>query len=134
MEISVESSGVGGEQTVGGQTYPSFTTRTARTSAMIESGKTLVLGGIIYERGGSTRAGIPFLSRIPIIGALFGNHSYFKDKAELIIMVTPHVISNTEEALELTRQYQNRVKTIRSKIDFLRVGGNKTGKVEPETK
>ena len=120
MEISVEQSGIGDVQNVGGQDYPSFTTRTAKTTAVIEDGKTLVLGGIIYERGGSTRSGIPFLSRIPIIGALFGSHTYFNDKAELIIMVTPHVISNTEDALELTRQYQDRVKTVKEKIDFLR--------------
>ena len=126
MEISVEQSGIGEEQLVGDQKYPSFTTRTAKTTAVIEDGKTLVLGGIIYERGGSSRSGIPFLSRIPIIGALFGTHSYFKDKAELIIMVTPHVISNSEDALELTRQYQNRVKTIKEKIDFLRFGDNKS--------
>ena len=126
MEISVEQSGIGGEQLVGGEIYPSFTTRTARTTAVIEDGKTLVLGGIIYERGGSSRSGIPFLSRIPIIGALFGTHTYFKDKAELIIMVTPHVISNTEDALTLTRQYQERVKTIKKKIDFLRFGDNKS--------
>ncbi|HEB01998.1 MAG TPA: hypothetical protein ENI12_02070 [Nitrospirae bacterium] len=122
MEISVEQSGIGGEQNVGGQIYPSFTTRVAKTTAVIEDGKTLVLGGIIYERGGSSRSGVPFLSRIPIIGALFGSHTYFNDKAELIIMVTPHVISNSEDAMELTRQYQNRVKIIKEKIDFLRAG------------
>ncbi len=127
MKISVESSGIGEERLVGNESYPSFTTRTAKTTAVIEDGKTLMLGGIIYERGGSSRSGLPFLSRIPIIGALFGSHSYFKDKAELIIMVTPHVISNTEEALSLTRQYQDRVKIIKKKIKRLKLGEKETG-------
>ncbi len=126
MEIAVEQSGIGDERPVGDTTYPSFTTRTAKTTAVIEDGKTLVLGGIIYERGTSSRSGIPFLSRIPIIGALFGTHRYSKDKAELIIMVTPHVISNTEDALTLTRQYQDRVKIIKKKIDFLKFGDKKS--------
>ena len=129
MQISVEQSGIGGEQVVGGEIYPSFTTRTAKTTAVIENGKTLVLGGIIYERGGSSRSGLPFLSRIPIIGALFGTHSYFKDRAELIIMVTPHVISNAEDALSLTQNYQNRVKSIKKKIERM-----KLGEKEPENK
>jgi type II secretory pathway component GspD/PulD (secretin) len=116
MKIAVESSTVGAITLVAGDEYTSFNTRNASTTAVVDNEKTLMLGGIIYNRKANAKSGIPFLSRIPLIGALFGSQTYASEKSELLIMVTPHVISNTEEADTLTREYQKRVKIIKKNL------------------
>ncbi|NIR15863.1 MAG: type II and III secretion system protein, partial [Desulfobacterales bacterium] len=75
MKIVVESSDIGLSTTIGQGSYPSFTTRRATTSAVVEDAHTLFLGGLISEKKSNSSDGIPFLSRIPIIGLLFGSHN-----------------------------------------------------------
>jgi general secretion pathway protein D len=59
---------------------------------------------------------VPFLSKIPILGWLFSSTSKSSEKTELILLVTPHVISNQDDADVLTKEFQNRVRTISDRI------------------
>lgn len=119
MEISQESSQLGEVTLVAGQGFQAFSTRKATTTATVESGHTLLLGGLISQQKNKSRSGIPLLSSIPILGYLFSNTIESYDKTELLVLVTPRVVRNQAEADALTRQYQNRVKTIKEQIETL---------------
>lgn len=115
LEITQEVSQVGTASGFAGS--PSFDTRKAKTSAVVQSGHTLVLGGLIRESSSYGRTGIPWLSKIPILGYLFGATTDSYTKTELLVMVTPHVINNQEEADAVTRDFQDKVKTIKERLE-----------------
>ncbi len=117
MKVSQEVSELGQLVKIGGQDYQGFTTRKANTTAIVQDGHTLVIGGIIQEKNIQSRSGLPFLSSIPILGYLFGVTTDSVDKKELILLITPHVVGNKEEADVLTEEYKNRIKDIRRKIE-----------------
>ncbi len=119
MDIVVEKSGVGQEVTLGTGTFPSFTTQTATTSAVVSTGQTLFIGGLISDSKSTTRRGLPVLSKIPVLGYLFGTTTDTVEKRELLVLVTPHVIENRREAEEITRGFQRRVKTIKKRLEHL---------------
>lgn len=56
-----------------------------------------------------TSAGIPGLRRMPILGPLFGSEGVSKQKTELIVLITPHIISNLEEGARITQQMKEKV-------------------------
>lgn len=116
LKISQEVSAIGTTVQIAGQNFTGFTTRKANTTAIVQDGHTLVLGGIIQQNDSDSREGIPFLSDIPLLGYLFGSTTTHTNKDELIVMVTPHVIGNKEEADELTREIRNRVRELREKL------------------
>lgn len=60
----------------------------------IKDGETLVLGGMIQETEQKTVGKIPFLGDLPLIGAAFRSTSTSKEKSELVIMITPHIIND----------------------------------------
>lgn len=74
---------------------PGVETRTATTEVMVKDGETTVIGGIITDDQGDTENGIPFLSKIPFLGALFRSKSKTSDKTELIIFITPKILNPT---------------------------------------
>jgi len=83
---------------------PRFTKREAETSVVLLSNQTLVLGGLIQTRRTNIRIGIPGLSRIPILGLLFGSQEEKIEKTELVLMITPRVVGTAVEAARLTEE------------------------------
>ncbi len=71
----------------------------------VRSGETIVMGGLISENTGNSSRGTPLLSRLPVVGGLFGSKSKNKSRTELILLLTPTVINNRDESRELTREY-----------------------------
>lgn len=116
LKISQEISNKGVDVSLAGITSPSFTTRKAQTTGVVQSGHTLVIGGLISEQKNRTREGIPLLSSIPLLGYFFGATKDVSRKTELLVLVTPHVITSVEEADALTKEFQNRVKTIKERL------------------
>ena len=64
----------------------------------IKDGETLVIGGMIREEETKQVNKIPFLGDIPVVGALFRSSSKEKSKEEMIIMITPKIVIDTEDA------------------------------------
>jgi general secretion pathway protein D len=117
MKLKIERSDVLDEgRTIGTGSFPEFTTRNATTTAVVADGSTLFVGGLIATRNTKGRTGIPYLSRIPFLGYLFGTYSGTSEKDELIIMVTPHVIHDVGDARRITEEFKTRVKTIRRQL------------------
>jgi len=77
----------------------------------VQSGETLLLGGLIQDNQSTSETGLPLISRVPFLKHLFGTTANSKNRTELIVLITPRVISNTDEArqvtLEYTRQFQS---------------------------
>ena len=68
-------------------------TKHVKTQVLVESGGTVILGGIFQEMERKDDAKVPFFSAIPLIGALFRQEAKFKDKTELLIFLTPTLVS-----------------------------------------
>jgi general secretion pathway protein D len=100
-DAKTTSTGVGGT--------PTFTVRQAKTSLTTADNQTVVLGGLIREDTTNTQAGIPGLRKMPLIGALFGSQGVSKQKTELIVLITPHIISNLEEGARITHEMKEKV-------------------------
>jgi len=77
----------------------------ATTSLVVQDNQTIVIGGLIREDTSKGRTGVPWLSKLPIIGWLFGNTTDDTTRQELIILLTPHVIKDQKVAKALSDQY-----------------------------
>jgi len=71
---------------------PAITTRQLKSNVLAKDGETIVLGGIFETSQRDNRNKIPFLSTLPIIGLLFQQQNLAKNRRELLIFVTPHII------------------------------------------
>jgi type IV pilus assembly protein PilQ len=85
------------------QNAPAIDTRSLQTQVIVDSGETVVLGGIYTRSHQKSLQRIPFLGQIPIIGAIFTRRVKHDETKELLIFVTPHILkthtypsSNTE--------------------------------------
>jgi len=81
---------------------PSLTKRSAKTSISLKDGQTVVIGGLMQEHKEKTIDRVPFLSSIPVIGKLFQYHTESIQKTNLLIFLTPHIISDDKDADEIT--------------------------------
>jgi len=72
-------------------------------------GETIIIGGLIREDTTKARSGIPLLSSIPLLGWLFGSTSDNVSRRELIVLLTPRVITNQKEAARITEEYIDRL-------------------------
>lgn len=91
---------------------PTFTKRNVSTQVTVQDGDTVAIGGIIEESKASSSNGIPWLHRIPVLGAVFGNKSTTTARTELIVFLTPHVIYDTNQIAEATEEVKSRLKRI----------------------
>jgi general secretion pathway protein D len=92
---------------------PSFATKSIQTQVTVQDGDTIAIGGMIQETTTTSLAGIPVLDRIPVLGALFGARSYSKERTELIIFLTPHVIFDSNQLLDATDELKDQIKVLR---------------------
>ncbi len=83
---------------------PRFTKREAETSVVLLNNQTLVLGGLIQNKRTQIRVGIPWLSRIPILGYLFGSVEHKIEKTELLLLITPRAVGTALDANRITDQ------------------------------
>jgi general secretion pathway protein D len=79
---------------------PPINNQTVTSQVAVQSGQTVFLGGLIQEQDSQGRSGVPFLSRVPFVGSLFGARSKNSLRSETIVMITPTVI---ESAVDLKR-------------------------------
>jgi general secretion pathway protein D len=96
---------------------PAFTTREAETTAVVQNGDSLLLGGIISESTSRGRSGVPYLMDLPVLGRLFRTDSDSVRRVELIILLTPKVIRNRGEAIQVTQEYKDRLWDVVDEIE-----------------
>jgi general secretion pathway protein D len=88
---------------------PTFSQRKIKTRVVVQDGETIGLGGLIKDTATVSNNGFPWLSRIPIVGALFGQRGDKVDRTELIVLLTPHVIHDQRDVRDLTRELRERL-------------------------
>ncbi len=89
-----------------------FKQRTLSSKVAVRSGETMVLGGLVKTSDTKSKGGLPVLSSIPLVGALFGTHKTVGDRTELLLVITPRVIRSDEEAREVSQELRDRMKGI----------------------
>jgi general secretion pathway protein D len=82
---------------------PVISTREAVTELLVRDGQTIMLGGLTDEQRDRSRAGVPLLSGLPLVGGLFGSQSSTHATTELYLFITPRIIRTDEDADALTR-------------------------------
>ncbi|MCX8048581.1 MAG: type II secretion system secretin GspD [Methylohalobius sp.] len=92
---------------------PIIRQRQIKSTVAVKDGDTLVLGGLIKDNRDRSRSGLPLLSRIPILGALFtSNAQKALTRTELVVLITPKVVENRRDAYEITDEYKRRLREI----------------------
>ncbi|OOG49563.1 type II secretion system secretin GspD [Rhodanobacter sp. C01] len=86
--------------------------RDVATQVAVQSGQTVLLGGLIQQDESTTNTGIPGLNDIPWLGRLFGTTSRNKDRTELIVLITPRVIRGAQDAKQITDDYQSKFESL----------------------
>ncbi len=102
-------------ETTEGNKIPIVDTSNVETEVLIKDGKTVIIAGLIREATTKVKRKIPFLGDLPLIGFLFRNISDEKEKRELIIFLTPHIISG-EESLVRTDIVGKKRKPLKSLV------------------
>ncbi|MDY0187337.1 MAG: type II secretion system secretin GspD [Syntrophus sp. (in: bacteria)] len=110
LEISQEVSKVEG---AGVGDSPIITTRKINTSVVATHGQTIVLGGLMEETSSLTENKVPLLGDIPFIGNLFKSTGKTKEKTELLVLVTPTILTNADDATRVTHQLRDELKWIK---------------------
>jgi len=95
---------------------PSFATKNISTQVTVQDGDTIAIGGMIQESTIASLSGIPLLDRIPVLGALFGSRSYSKERTELIMFLTPHVIFDSNQLIDASDELKDQIKMLRKEI------------------
>lgn len=91
---------------------PTFQQRRLNSTVSVKSGETILLGGLIQQNDSRGSQGIPILHDLPGIGPLFGSHKNSAGRTELIMLMTPHVISNEAESRSLTARIEQEFQTV----------------------
>ena len=77
---------------------PAIDKKEAKTTALIKDGETAVIGGIFQNKTTKTELGLPWISRIPVLGFFFRNRDRIEDRTELLIFITPRIVRPRPQA------------------------------------
>ena len=92
MDLKIEKSEADFSRTVQGS--PTILRKSITTTVLVRDGGTAILGGVYTNNTSNGTAGVPFLSKLPLIGWLFRNKTTSETNAELLIFITPRIIKN----------------------------------------
>jgi type II secretion system protein D len=96
-----------GNVNISGNSVPTIDTRYIRTNVSASNGSTIILGGLIEDQKQKSYSGIPYLSRIPLLGAVFRGTSTSKERRELIILMCPQVTLTKLDQYRLRQKWEN---------------------------
>jgi general secretion pathway protein D len=116
MDISQEVSDVT-STTSSTLNSPTIEERKITSSVAVQDGQTVALGGLISSNKSNTRGGIPGLSAIPVIGALFADTENDFTKTELMVLITPHVVDNVDKARAITDELRRKLPAVESLVE-----------------
>jgi len=97
----------GSNVNIGGNSVPTIATRYIRTNVSAPNCSTIVLGGLISDVRNNSKNGIPYLSRLPLVGSLFRNTTKNHDRTELIILMRPEVSLTKLDLYRLRQKHED---------------------------
>jgi general secretion pathway protein D len=98
----------GSNVNIGGNFVPTIATRYIRTNVSAPNRSTIVLGGLITDNKESSKGGIPYLSKLPVLGPLFRTTTRNRDRTELIILMRPEVALTKLDLYRLRQKSEER--------------------------
>lgn len=99
-------------------------TRRLKTTAIVPTGETVMLAGLIQDSNSKGSSGFPGLSRLPVIGGLFGKQTSAQGRTEVIILLTPTIVRDQRELLDLTDEYSRQFRAMEP-IEPVKIGPKK---------
>lgn len=112
IDISQEVSGISDTQSSGIDS-PTFTTRRVASTIAAQDGQVLAIGGLFTDSKTVTKAGVPILSRLPVLGGfLFGRDNNSTNRTELIILLKPTVLRTVDDGRAVTEELRAKLKTL----------------------
>ncbi|MDU8358798.1 type II secretion system secretin GspD [Pseudomonas syringae group sp. J309-1] len=113
MDIQQQVSNADTSTITATQANPSISTRSVSTQVAVQSGQTVLLGGLINQNNAETSSSIPYLGNIPGLRWLFGTTSKSKARTELIVLITPRVITSSSQSRQVTDDYRQQMQLLR---------------------
>ena len=108
LDILQKLDSLGTPAVIDGNEIPTIVTRYIKTSVSAPNGSTIVLGGLITDNKKVTKTGIPYLSRIPVVGALFRQTSRTGSRTELIVLMRPEVALTKLDLYHLRQKIEDK--------------------------
>lgn len=112
LDVAQEVSQVSSQASAGGISSPTISTRKIASTVAVQDGQTIALGGLITDNRTDGRSGVPILSRIPYLGALFGNKTGNGDRTELLVLIKPRVIRSIDDGRAVTDELRQKIQSI----------------------
>jgi len=96
---------------------PAFNKTTAKTVLSIKEGQTIAIGGLIRNTKSGSSRGLPILSKIPVIGFLFGSNAKSYERRELILLLTPHIITDEIQSKTVTEEFKQKIEGLQKEME-----------------
>jgi general secretion pathway protein D len=106
MDVAQEVSDVNNRTTL----TPTILQRKIASTVAVQSGDTIVLGGLIRDNRNNTERGVPGLYKVPVLGWLFGTTSVDNSRTELLVVITPRAVRSQGEAREATDEMRRKLR------------------------
>ncbi|OGP66023.1 MAG: type II secretion system protein GspD, partial [Deltaproteobacteria bacterium RBG_13_47_9] len=117
LEIQVEKSDAATKDVFGRTDVPFFNKTTAKTTLSVLEGQTIVIGGLIEDTRKRNKSGVPLLSKIPLLGALFGVQDLQNKKRELVLLMTPYIITDHIQSSTVTDEFKEKVEGLKKELE-----------------
>jgi general secretion pathway protein D len=117
LDMAQEVSQVEPDITTPGLTSPTISTRRISTSVAVQDGEVLLLGGLISSNVSAGSNGIPYLNRIPVLGALFGDKHDQGTRTELIVLLRPRVVRDVNDGRAITNELETKLRSLRPLLE-----------------
>jgi general secretion pathway protein D len=99
---------------------PAFNKTTAKTVLSIKDGQTIAIGGLIRKTKDDSSQGVPFLNKIPVIGFFFGKNTRRNDRRELILLLTPRIITDEIQSKTVTEEFREKIEGLKKDFEKTR--------------
>lgn len=117
MDLSQEVTDVGEIDQATGQR--SFLQRNIKSNISVKSGETIVLGGLIKDNSTSSKQGAPVISKLPVVGNLFGGTRKQSNRTELLVLITPTAIKNQKDLYKTGEELRSKMKRLLNSRDII---------------
>jgi general secretion pathway protein D len=108
MDLSLQVGHIAGvQETTSASSQPVIANRSTQTRVRVDNGRTIVISGMRRADKTKTTTRLPILGQIPILGLLFSHEQTIALNTNLLIFITPHIVSDTLDMLEITEALKN---------------------------
>jgi general secretion pathway protein D len=132
LEIQTQNSNAG--DPVDGNPNPPISQTTAQTTVIVSDGDTMLMGGLYLEDGNDSSSGLPFLSTIPVVGGLFGSQKWRTSRSELVMLITPKILSSAEDARDTVDELRRKLGNIERLMPEVSTQGLPTSSLDKAAK